>query len=219
MTSETQLAACFGAGSPAAPTRLLASLLEGLREAGLLLDLDRDRILTCNGATATVFGGTPQALADRPAQLLWPDAAGYADFRARVVPPSGSGPPRRQRMRLQRIGGARFVAETVVTPPTVQAGRHVAILLVRDLEAGAGGAYRRLLERLTPREREVFGHAARGLSSKEIARRLALSPRTVEVHRARVLQKLELRTTTQLLSELALAGPALANAEARADPV
>jgi hypothetical protein len=54
---------------------------------------------------------------------------------------------------------------------------------VRDLEAGAGGTYRRLLERLTPGEHEVFGPALRGLSSKEIARLVALGPRPVEAHR------------------------------------
>lgn len=55
---------------------------------------------------------------------------------------------------------------------------------------------------LTPREREVVACLAQGMSSKEIALRLALSPRTIEMHRARLLQKLGVRSTTQLLALL-----------------
>ena len=44
-------------------------------------------------------------------------------------------------------------------------------------------------ERLSEREREVLGLLAGGLTSKEVARRLGLSPKTVENHRARVLEK------------------------------
>jgi DNA-binding NarL/FixJ family response regulator len=42
---------------------------------------------------------------------------------------------------------------------------------------------------LTPRERLVLAQVVDGLSSKEIARALELSPRTVEFHRANLLRK------------------------------
>jgi DNA-binding NarL/FixJ family response regulator len=42
---------------------------------------------------------------------------------------------------------------------------------------------------LTPRERLVLAQVVEGLSSKEIARALDLSPRTVEFHRANLLRK------------------------------
>lgn len=57
-------------------------------------------------------------------------------------------------------------------------------------------------QRLSPREREVVALLARGLTSKEMARELALSPRTVEMHRARLLAKLGVRSTPQLLALL-----------------
>jgi RNA polymerase sigma factor (sigma-70 family) len=50
---------------------------------------------------------------------------------------------------------------------------------------------RRRYAELTPREREVFRLATRGLPNKEIARELAISPRTVENHRARVMEKMQ----------------------------
>ncbi|HEY6140314.1 MAG TPA: response regulator transcription factor [Thermoanaerobaculia bacterium] len=55
-----------------------------------------------------------------------------------------------------------------------------------------------LLE-LTDREREVLHLSARGLTSKEIAQRLALSPRTAESHRANLMRKLGLKHQTDLV--------------------
>ena len=52
---------------------------------------------------------------------------------------------------------------------------------------------------LTPREREVFHLIADGLTTKEIARRLDISAKTAENHRARVLQKLGARNTAEVV--------------------
>ena len=53
-------------------------------------------------------------------------------------------------------------------------------------------------ERLTPREREILAQVARGRSSKEVARALAISPRTDEVHRARIMEKLGAHSVVDL---------------------
>jgi RNA polymerase sigma factor (sigma-70 family) len=55
------------------------------------------------------------------------------------------------------------------------------------------------LSRLTAREREVLEHAARGLHAKEIAAQLGISARTVEVHRTRIMEKLEVRNIAELV--------------------
>ena len=47
------------------------------------------------------------------------------------------------------------------------------------------------LERLTPREREVMGHVVAGRMNKLIASDLGISLKTVKVHRAKVMQKME----------------------------
>jgi FixJ family two-component response regulator len=52
---------------------------------------------------------------------------------------------------------------------------------------------------LTGREREVLGQVAAGASNKEAGRRLGISPRTVEVHRARIMDKLGARNAADLM--------------------
>lgn len=57
----------------------------------------------------------------------------------------------------------------------------------------------RRLGRLTKREREVMTGVAEGKANKVIAEELGLSPKTVEVHRARLMQKLEVDSLAQLM--------------------
>ena len=52
---------------------------------------------------------------------------------------------------------------------------------------------------LTNREREVLQMAAEGLSASEIAKRLSISPRTAELHRGRMMNKLRLHNQTDLI--------------------
>lgn len=52
---------------------------------------------------------------------------------------------------------------------------------------------------LTNREREVLQMAAEGLSTAEIAKRLSISPRTAELHRGRMMNKLSLHNQTDLI--------------------
>jgi DNA-binding CsgD family transcriptional regulator len=52
---------------------------------------------------------------------------------------------------------------------------------------------------LTPRERQVLAQISAGASNKEAGRRLAISPRTIEVHRARIMDKLGARNAAELV--------------------
>lgn len=55
------------------------------------------------------------------------------------------------------------------------------------------------LQKLTSREREVLEQLVTGRSNKEIAARLGISPRTVEFHRAHVMEKLEAKGLPELV--------------------
>jgi two-component system, LuxR family, response regulator FixJ len=72
-----------------------------------------------------------------------------------------------------------------------------------ESDAAAEGA-RAKLARLSPREREVLEGLLAGLPNKSIAYDLAISPRTVEIHRARVMDKMGARSLSELI-RLALA--------------
>jgi len=67
----------------------------------------------------------------------------------------------------------------------------------------------RRLETLTPREREVFALVVTGLLNKQIAGELGTSEKTVKVHRARVMEKMEAGSLAQLvkISERIEIGP------------
>jgi FixJ family two-component response regulator len=60
------------------------------------------------------------------------------------------------------------------------------------------------LARLTTREREVLDAMALGLVTKEISKRLSISTRTVDVHRSRIMEKLDLESPLQLANFLAM---------------
>jgi DNA-binding NarL/FixJ family response regulator len=55
------------------------------------------------------------------------------------------------------------------------------------------------VEKLTDREFEVFQLIGQGLGTKELAARLHVSPKTVEVHRANIKVKLQLKTMAELI--------------------
>ena len=59
---------------------------------------------------------------------------------------------------------------------------------------------------LTPRERDVLDHLVRGLSNKLIAGELGISPRTVEIHRARVMKKMQAESFSHLIRMAVQAG-------------
>ncbi|MDP2781382.1 response regulator transcription factor [Devosia sp.] len=76
--------------------------------------------------------------------------------------------------------------------------------LQQDVHLNAMQGRRRMVEvrgfsQLTPREREVLQLITNGQSNKEAGRVLGISPRTIEVHRARVMEKLCARNTADLM--------------------
>ena len=66
-------------------------------------------------------------------------------------------------------------------------------------EADRRDAFARLLSTLTAREREVMDMIVAGGHNRDIAEKLGISPRTVEVHKARVMQKLQVDGVAQLV--------------------
>lgn len=96
------------------------------------------------------------------------------------------------------------------TSPDALAERIAAIMptaMARAAEWRDRRAAQAALARLSPRENEVLGALARGQTSKDIARALAVSPRTVEVHRASIMRRTGTSSLAALLRLVFLVGP------------
>jgi DNA-binding NarL/FixJ family response regulator len=112
-----------------------------------------------------------------------------------------------------RAGARGYVTKTISGPDLADAVRRIAggdavfspRLAGFVLDAFAGGGRDPIsppdttdLDALTPREREILQHIARGYLYKEVALRLGISSKTVEAHVSSVLRKLQLSTRHEL---------------------
>lgn len=88
-----------------------------------------------------------------------------------------------------------FTMDEVRRAATAARDSHQAMGSLRLREANA----RSRIQRLTPREREVLAGVASGLSNRAIGERLAISPRTVEIHRANMLNKIGASHTSEAI--------------------
>ena len=103
--------------------------------------------------------------------------------------------------------GAADVVERPVTAETL-VGKVTAALADHQTRCDselAASTIRQRLMRLTPREQEVLQLVAAGLPNKSIARRLGIGHRTVEVHRAHIMEKLQAGSSAELILMAVLA--------------
>lgn len=96
-------------------------------------------------------------------------------------------------VQAMKLGAVSFVEK----PFTAEALEEAVDEAADDAPASPGAET--LLAELTPRERDVAELLDEGLTNKEVARRLECSPRTVEIHRARVLKKLGVKNVAGLV--------------------
>jgi DNA-binding CsgD family transcriptional regulator len=84
-------------------------------------------------------------------------------------------------------------------------------LAARDVEAAIASMQSRIQgsDPLTDRERKVFGLLITGASSKEVARDLGISPRTVDFHRGNIIEKLGARNTADAIRRVLSQGRGL----------
>jgi DNA-binding NarL/FixJ family response regulator len=112
--------------------------------------------------------------------------------------------------RVLRAGAGGYIMKSQATESVVEAIRAVvggavwvsprvnAVLLQRARQSAASLAGSPL-ERLTDRELEVFQMIGQGIGPREIAAKLYLSVKTVEVHREHIKDKLALKSTAELI--------------------
>jgi DNA-binding NarL/FixJ family response regulator len=111
--------------------------------------------------------------------------------------------------RVLRAGGRGYIMKQEGGKKLMQAIRHVLnggtyvsdkiSARILDLFAGRSAEDGSPVSRLTDREFQVFELIGAGLSTKEIAVRLHVSAKTVEVHRVNIKQKLKIGTAPELI--------------------
>jgi FixJ family two-component response regulator len=103
-------------------------------------------------------------------------------------------------VRAMKAGALDFIQKPVMEAHILSAIEHAAqVLADRPPAALPKEEVARRLARLTTREREVLDHLVLGQTNKTIADELGISQRTVEIHRARIREKLEARGLADLI--------------------
>jgi PAS domain S-box-containing protein len=174
-----------------------------LAPIGLVLSRHR-AIVDCNLHVCEMFGTTRDQLVGQSFKVLYPSADEYERTGERIAPILNAHGHYSDDRVMKRVDG-RFKGETFWCHVTGRA-------LNRDNPHEAGiwtfedlSSRRPVKAELTAREREVAAHLMNGLTSKEIGRALAISHRTVEIYRARLMRKYKANTTADLVHRL-LAG-------------
>lgn len=147
-----------------------------------------------------------QALGDGWSKALHPDDRDrvIAEWSAAI----SSGRSAETHFRLLDPSGAQRLVRCQVAPAQDISGRRLGwVGTLRDLsepESAASatsqsGATTEVVTPLSRRELQVLLLLVQGQTSKEVAATLAISPRTVETHRANIMQKLGLKTLAELV--------------------
>lgn len=166
------------------------------------LALSRNRIMVdCNRHLCEMFGAAPDQLIGQSFQVLYPSVLEFERTGQRIAPLLNRNGTYADDRIMKRVDG-RFKGETfwchVTGRAFNQAAPHEAgIWTFEDLSAR-----RPVKAELTAREREVAAFLMDGLTSKEIGKALAISHRTVEIYRARLMRKYKASNTGDLVHKL-----------------
>jgi len=157
-------------------------------------------IIECNHAFAHLFGYTREELIGASIRTLYPSLADYHAIGERCLKRLQHScyyeDERFMQHRNREIFWARSRGITLTTDDPFA-------LMIWNFERIADPIK---TVHLTDREREISGYVVNGLSCKEIALRLNISHRTVEIHRSRIMKKLNVKNTAEMVSHIIMLG-------------
>ena len=171
-----------------------------LAPVGLVLSRQR-LMMDCNRELLAIFGATRDQLIGQSFEMLYPTAAEFERTGQRIAAQLDAAGRYADERVMKRVAGAHagelfwcHVSGRALDPQRPHAA---GIWAFEDLSSK-----RALQVELTPREREIAALLIEGLTSKGVGKRLGISPRTVDVYRARLMRKTGAATTPELVNRL-----------------
>ncbi|WP_297779267.1 LuxR C-terminal-related transcriptional regulator [uncultured Roseovarius sp.] len=162
---------------------------------GLAL-LEHRIIRQCNQKFAVIFGDAPADYSNIPLARYYPSIEDYRRIGADALSIMRKTGRYSDERVMKRRDGTLFWCRVRGQSLTPEAPFQRGIWSFSDL------SNERPMVQLTQREREVAILTCRGLTSKEIGLDLGLSYRTIEVYRARLLEKFQARNLAELVAKL-----------------
>jgi PAS domain S-box-containing protein len=162
------------------------------------LVLSRHRLMIdCNRAALAMFRAEREQLIGQSFRVLYPTQAEYERTGERIIASLDTEGRYADERVMRRVDGELFWCH-VWGHALDTADPHAAgIWSFEDLSSK-----RSLKLEFTPREREIAALLIEGLTSKLVGKRLNISPRTVDVYRARLMRKVGASTTAELVHKL-----------------
>lgn len=171
-----------------------------LAPVGLVLSRQR-QMMACNQELLAMFGAEREQIVGQSFEILYPSSDEFERTGQRIAAQLDASGRYADERVMKRLAGPRagehfwcHVSGRALNP---QAPHEAGIWVFEDLSS-----QRVLSVELTPREREVAALLIQGLTSKGVGRKLDISPRTVDVYRARLMRKAGAATTTELVHKL-----------------
>lgn len=154
-------------------------------------------IHSCNHFLANMFEYQCAGLLGKSFQVLYPTADEFERTGARIVPIMNAKGYYSDERIMKRANGELFWCHVTGHALVHNDAHAVGIWTFEDLSSK-----RPVTAELTPREREIAALLVEGKTSKLIARQIGLSPRTVEMHRAKLMRKFSAATSSELVHRL-----------------
>lgn len=162
------------------------------------LVLSRERVIEdCNDEVCRIFGTTRETLVGQSFQVLYPSADEFERIGARIVPIMNTRGLYSDERIMKRAGGELFWCHVTGRSLDRKDPLGAGIWTFEDLSQK-----RPVTAELTARERDVAAQLVDGKTSKQIGKLLAISPRTVDIYRARLMKKYGASTAVDLVQRL-----------------
>jgi len=154
-------------------------------------------VVDCNQHALAMFNAESAQLIGQSFEVMYPSTAEYQRTGDRIIASLGDDGRYADDRVMKRMSGELFWCHVSGRALDSSDPHAAGIWTFEDLSA------RRVLKvDFTGREREIAALLIEGDTSKQIGKKLAISPRTVDVYRARLMRKMNASTTPELVHRL-----------------